>query len=59
MKNLRSLRVTVPGLLAARVAQAHEGHAQEGLHWHAFDAWGWVALAVMAAAALCFARRKP
>ncbi|WP_295642375.1 hypothetical protein [uncultured Methylibium sp.] len=58
MKNLRSLLFTVPGLGVAAVARAHEGHGQEGLHWHAFDAWGWVALAVAAAAALWFARRK-
>lgn len=58
MTDLRSLLFTVPGLLAAAAAQAHEGHGQEGLHWHAFDAWGWVALAAVAAAALWFARRK-
>ena len=35
---------------------AHQGHGMEGSHWHATDIWG--VLAVAAAAALLFRRRK-
>ena len=31
---------------------AHEGHGLTGPHWHATDSWGFVALAVVAAAAI-------
>jgi len=40
------------------LAMAHEGHGAQGVHWHATDTWGFVALAVVAAAALWFGRRK-
>jgi len=47
-------------LLAAlpAAASAHDGHGLEGPHWHATDLWGFVALAVVAAAALWWQRRK-
>jgi hypothetical protein len=31
---------------------AHEGHGMAGMHWHATDAWGFVAVAVMLAVAI-------
>jgi hypothetical protein len=31
---------------AAPLALAHEGHGTAGTHWHATDAWGFVALGV-------------
>lgn len=40
-------------------AHAHEGHGLPGTaHWHASDTWGWVALAVIAAVAFAWGRRK-
>jgi hypothetical protein len=40
------------------LAYAHEGHGLPGAHWHATDAWGYVALAVIAAVSVWFSRRK-
>jgi hypothetical protein len=40
----------------ATAAFSHDGHGAEGTHWHATDAWGFVALAVCVAAALWFSR---
>jgi MYXO-CTERM domain-containing protein len=37
---------------------AHDGHGLTGPHWHATDAWGFVALAVVLGAALWWRRRK-
>jgi hypothetical protein len=31
---------------------AHENHGLSGSHWHATDAWGFVAMGVMAALAI-------
>lgn len=45
-------------LLAAAPALAHEGHGPDGSHWHATDAWGFVALGVAVGVALWFGRRK-
>jgi hypothetical protein len=44
--------------LATPLALAHEGHGQALPHWHATDALGFVALAVVIAAALWASRRK-
>jgi hypothetical protein len=35
---------------------AHENHGLSGSHWHASDAWGFAALAVMAALAVWLGR---
>ncbi|WP_395689521.1 hypothetical protein [Caenimonas koreensis] len=32
------------------------GHAVEGAHWHASDAWGFVVVMALAAAAVLFSR---
>ena len=37
---------------------AHDGHGHGGSHWHASDAWGFVALAIAIGAAAWFSRRK-
>jgi hypothetical protein len=58
MKGLRRLFASIGTALASGAALAHEGHGLEGAHWHATDAWGWVALAAVVAAAIWFARRK-
>ena len=34
------------------LALSHDGHGLEGSHWHASDAWGFVAFAVVAGVAL-------
>jgi len=44
--------------LAPFVAAAHDGHGLAAAHWHATDAWGWVALAVAAGAAIWWRGRK-
>jgi hypothetical protein len=53
-------RLLVAGTLAGVPwwAAAHEGHGQTGFHWHATDVWGFIALAVVAGAALWFQGRK-
>ncbi len=36
----------------AGTAFGHEGHLMAGTHWHATDAWGFVALGAMVALAI-------
>ena len=45
-------------LAAPLAAAAHDGHGASGTHWHATDAWGFIALALALAAAVWFSRRK-
>jgi len=54
---MRSL-VALVSALVLLLAAAHDGHGQSGMHVHATDAFGYLALAGVAAAALLFARRK-
>ena len=35
---------------------AHDGHAMAGTHWHATDAWGFVAMAGVLALAIWLSR---
>jgi hypothetical protein len=35
---------------------AHENHGMQGAHWHATDAWGFVALGAMVALAIWLSR---
>ena len=52
-------RFALYALAAAPFATfAHEGHGLGGAHWHATDAWGFVAVAAVAVAAIWFIRRK-
>jgi hypothetical protein len=44
--------------LAAGAAQAHGGHGLDGAHWHATDAWGWLALAAGVALLVWMRRGK-
>ncbi len=37
---------------------AHDGHALDGTHWHASDAWGFVVLGAVVALALWARRGK-
>ncbi len=51
--------VLAGGLAALPLASwAHEGHGMAGPHWHATDAWGFVALGVVLATALWAGRKK-
>jgi hypothetical protein len=59
MKNcMKQLTAACVSLAVPLLATAHDGHGPQGTHWHATDTWGFVALAVVAAAALWFGRRK-
>jgi hypothetical protein len=40
----------------ASAALAHDGHAMAGTHWHATDAWGFVALGLCVALAVWLSR---
>ncbi len=44
--------------LAAGSAFAHDGHGLQGAHWHATDAWGWLALAAGVALVVWWRRGK-
>ena len=46
-----------PGLMGATAAFAHDGHGLAGMHWHATDTWGFVAVATMIAVAIWFSRK--
>ena len=53
MKRLQTL-----ALLAPLAATAHDGHGPIGAHWHATDAWGFIAFAIALAAAAWLSRKK-
>jgi hypothetical protein len=61
MKQLSPL-TALTGLLitlCTTAAQAHEGHGLPGLsHWHGTDAWGFMAVAAIAATAAWLKGRK-
>ena len=42
---------------AAFAAQAHEGHGLLGSHWHATDAFGFVAVAALVGVAIWMSRK--
>ena len=54
------MKTALAGLLATTslAALAHEGHGLADPHWHATDVWGFVALAVVAGAAVWWRGRK-
>jgi hypothetical protein len=35
---------------------AHDGHGLTGVHWHATDVWGFVAVAALVGVAIWFSR---
>ncbi len=43
-------------LMGATCTFAHEGHGLAGPHWHATDAWGFVAVGVLLAIAIWLSR---
>jgi hypothetical protein len=58
MKTLNALRIIAAsaGITWAGASFGHDGHAMTGAHWHATDAWGFVALAAMTALAIWWSR---
>lgn len=56
-------RNTLPALGVATLmtlalpCAAHDGHGLPGAHWHASDAWGFVAVGLLIAAALWLGRK--
>ncbi|MDO5623525.1 MAG: hypothetical protein Q4G71_02430 [Pseudomonadota bacterium] len=58
MKKIVNLFATLSLAALPLAAVAHEGHGQDGAHWHATDAWGFVAAGVAAAIAFWYFRRK-
>ena len=50
MKNQTALKLIATCAIGTRaeVLFAHENHGMSGTHWHATDAWGFVALGVLA-----------
>ena len=56
---MNKLLVTTSLAAAAPFASAHEGHGMDlWAHWHATDAWGFVALGVVAALLFWLRRGK-
>ncbi len=45
------------GMMGATAVFAHGGHGLTGMHWHATDAWGFVAVAAMVAVAIWLSRK--
>ena len=45
------------GSVGCAASFAHDGHGMAGMHWHATDAWGFVAVAVMVAVAIWLSRK--
>ena len=56
-KNTTKLIAVSLGITLANAAFAHEGHGLAGLHWHATDASGFVAVAGMIAAAIWLSKK--
>ncbi len=55
-KKINKLLTVCLTFLGAAPALAHNGHGLSGSHWHNTDAWGFIALALAAGAALYFSR---
>ena len=45
------------GGMGATAAFAHDGHGLAGIHWHATDTWGFVAVTAMIAVAIWLSRK--
>jgi hypothetical protein len=56
MKKL-SVRITALAGLLPALASAHEGHGLPGLHWHATDVLGFVAVAALIGVAIWTSRK--
>lgn len=58
MKILNALKTIAAATLGtlACASFAHDNHGMEGLHWHATDVWGFVALGSMIGLAIWLSR---
>ncbi len=58
MKNQNTIKlIAISAILnSADSAFSHDGHGLKGIHWHATDVWGFVALAALVAAAIWLSR---
>ena len=45
------------GGMGPTAAFAHDGHGLAGIHWHATDTWGFVAVTAMIAVAIWLSRK--
>ena len=52
----KSIAACTLGMEATAVF-AHDGHGLTGVHWHASDAWGFVAVATTIAVAIWLSRK--
>ncbi len=55
-KHALKLAATFASTNFASAVFAHDGHGQANAHWHATDAWGFVALGVMLVVAVWLSR---
>jgi hypothetical protein len=53
----RRLAATAAFLSTTTTAIAHQGHGAAGVHWHATDTAGFVAVAVLAGVAIWLSRK--
>jgi hypothetical protein len=55
----KSTQFTAPAALwlCTSATWAHDGHSQQGSHWHATDLWGFVAIGVVLAVAVWHGRK--
>jgi hypothetical protein len=58
MKTYTTMKKIALSVIAtgASAAFGHDGHAMQGTHWHATDAWGFAVLGIVVAAALWMSR---
>lgn len=49
--------ISLPALLTAGLALAHDGHGLLGSHWHATDALGFVGVLALLAVAVWLSRK--
>ena len=45
------------GLIGSSALFAHDGHGLQGVHWHATDTLGFIAVAAMVAVAIWLSRK--
>ena len=58
MNNLTTkLAAVCGGIISTGTVYAHDGHGLQGVHWHATDTGGFVAVAAMVAVAVWLSRK--
>ena len=55
-KNTVRLGITALSAASGSIVFAHDGHGLVNAHWHATDAWGFLALGAMLAVAIWLSR---